>query len=104
MRKILEALRLRADGLSGRQIALSLSLGRATVSDYLRRADVAALSWSLPANLRYKDLIAGGPQSPRPGAPHTFVTTEVFIATFNSNSLRDVPDLIVDKPQSVIDS
>ena len=30
MRKIREALRLRADGFSGRQVAQSLSLGRAT--------------------------------------------------------------------------
>jgi len=56
MRKIREALRLRADGLSGRQMALSLSLGRATVSDYLRRADVAGLSWPLPADLSDGDL------------------------------------------------
>ena len=56
MRKIREALRLRADGLSGRQMALSLSLGRATVSDYLRRADVAGLSWPLPADLSDGDI------------------------------------------------
>ena len=56
MRKIREALRLRADGLSGRQMALSLSLGRATVSDYMRRADVAGLSWPLPADLGDGDL------------------------------------------------
>ena len=56
MRKIREALRLRADGLSGRQMALSLSLARATVSDYLRRADVADLSWPLPADLSDGDL------------------------------------------------
>ncbi len=48
MRKIREALRLRADGLSVRQMALSLSLGRATISDYLRRAGVAGLVWPLP--------------------------------------------------------
>ena len=36
MRKIREALRLRADGFSGRQVAQSLSLGRATISDYFR--------------------------------------------------------------------
>ncbi len=56
MRKIREALRLRADGLSDRQMALSLSLGRATVSDYLRRADVAGLSWPLPADLSDGDI------------------------------------------------
>ncbi len=56
MRKIRETLRLRADGLSGRQMALSLSLGRATVSDYLHRADVAGLSWPLPADLSDGDI------------------------------------------------
>ena len=48
MRKIREALRLRADGLSGRQMALSLSLGRATVSDYLR----ARCGWPVVAFAR----------------------------------------------------
>ncbi|MGI9386961.1 MAG: IS21 family transposase [Methyloligellaceae bacterium] len=56
MRKIREVLRLRAGGLSGRQIAHSLSLGRATVSDYFRRADVEGLSWPLPNTLLDSDL------------------------------------------------
>ena len=56
MRKIREALRLRADGLSGRQISLSLSLGRATISDYLRRADGAGLTWPVPDGLSDGDL------------------------------------------------
>lgn len=37
----------------------------------------------LLARLRYKDLMASGPRSPRPGAPHTFVTTEAFLVTFD---------------------
>ena len=45
------------------------------------------------ARLRYKELIASGPRSPRPGAPHTFVTTEVFLATFDLQTLRDLPEL-----------
>ncbi|MDF1671336.1 MAG: hypothetical protein P1U83_17170 [Roseovarius sp.] len=56
MRKIREALRLRADGFSGRRVAQSLSLGRATISDYFRRADVEGLSWPLPADLSDADL------------------------------------------------
>ena len=56
MRKIREALRLRAEGLSGRRVAQSLSLGRATVSEYFRRADVAGLSWPLPDDLSDTDL------------------------------------------------
>ncbi|QIE47932.1 SMC-Scp complex subunit ScpB (plasmid) [Pseudohalocynthiibacter aestuariivivens] len=51
------------------------------------------VSRDLLARLRYKDLIASGPRSPRPGAPHTFVTTETFLATFDLQSLRDLPEL-----------
>jgi len=37
-------------------VAQSLSLGRATISDYFRRADVECLGWPLPANLSDADL------------------------------------------------
>ena len=43
--------------------------------------------------LRSMDIITNGPKSPRPGAPHTFVTTQTFLATFDLQSLRDLPDL-----------
>ena len=43
--------------------------------------------------LRYKKLIGNGPKSPRPGAPHTFVTTAEFLATFDLQSLRDLPEM-----------
>ena len=51
------------------------------------------VSRDLLARLRFKDLITSGPRSPRPGAPHTFVTTETFLAGFDLQSLRDLPDL-----------
>ena len=51
------------------------------------------VSRDLLARLRFKDLIASGPRSPRPGAPHTFVTTETFLTTFDLHSLRDLPEL-----------
>jgi segregation and condensation protein B len=51
------------------------------------------VSRDLLARLRFKDLIASGPRSPRPGAPHTFVTTEVFLTTFDLQTLRDLPEL-----------
>ena len=54
------------------------------------------VSRDLLARLRYKDLIASGPRSPRPGAPHTFVTTETFLVTFDLQSLRDLPELELD--------
>ncbi len=47
----------------------------------------------LLGRLRYKNLIGNGPKSPRPGAPHTFVTTAEFLATFDLQSLRDLPEL-----------
>ena len=56
MRKIREALRLRADGFSGRQVAQSLAVGRATISEYFRRADVEGLRWPLPADLSDAEL------------------------------------------------
>ncbi len=51
------------------------------------------VSRDLLARLRFKDLIASGPREPRPGAPHTFVTTETFLATFDLQTLRDLPEL-----------
>jgi transposase len=51
MRKIRDALRLRAAGLSTREIAASLSVGQSTVSEYLKRAARAGLVWPLPEAL-----------------------------------------------------
>ena len=51
------------------------------------------VSRDLLSRLRYKDLIASGPRAPRAGAPHTFVTTETFLMTFDLQSLRDLPEL-----------
>ena len=53
------------------------------------------VSRDLLSRLRYKKLITSGPRSPRPGAPHTFVTTETFLVTFDLQSLRDLPDIEV---------
>ena len=51
MRKIRDVLRLREGGLSLRQIAKSLGLGRSTVGDTLSRACKAGLCWPLPGDL-----------------------------------------------------
>lgn len=51
------------------------------------------VSRDLLARLRFKDLIASGPRAPRAGAPHTFVTTETFLVTFDLQTLRDLPEL-----------
>ncbi len=52
MRKIREVLRLKwGKGMSNRQIATSCGIGRPTVSEYLRRAGEAGLSWPLAGDL-----------------------------------------------------
>ncbi|MEM8760986.1 MAG: IS21 family transposase [Pseudomonadota bacterium] len=48
MRKIGDALRLKAAGLATRKIAASLGIGQTTASEYLKRAGQAGLSWPLP--------------------------------------------------------
>lgn len=51
MRKIKDVLRLHAAGRSARQIGPSVGVGRSTVAEYLRRAEVAGLFWPLPEGL-----------------------------------------------------
>ena len=51
MRKIRDVLRLRADDLSKRKIAASLSIGVTTAGDVIRRVRRAGLSWPLPGDL-----------------------------------------------------
>jgi len=56
MRKIRDALRLCAGGLSTRRIGLSLGVGRTTAGEYLRRAKRAGLGWPLPDDLTDAEL------------------------------------------------
>ena len=56
MRKIRDALRLCAGGLSTRRIGLSLGVGRTTAGEYLRRAKRAGLGWPLPDDLTDPEL------------------------------------------------
>ena len=51
------------------------------------------VSRDLLARLRYMELITSEPKVPRAGAPHIFATTETFLATFDLQSLRDLPEL-----------
>lgn len=51
MRRIREVLRLKFEGLSHRTIARSCGVGVGTVSEYVRRARSAGVSWPLPAEL-----------------------------------------------------
>jgi transposase len=48
MRKITEVLRLNAQGLSQRQIALSVGMSKTAVREYLSRAERAGVGWPLP--------------------------------------------------------
>jgi transposase len=58
MRKISEVLRLKAAGLSVREIARSTGAGRTTVFEYMVRADSAGISWPLPDGIGEDDLEA----------------------------------------------
>jgi transposase len=52
MRKIKEVLRLHCEkGLSAREIARSLDIGRGTIKNYLARVQQAGLSWPLPPEI-----------------------------------------------------
>lgn len=70
-------------------IAYHQPIDRAGLADIFGKE----VSRDLLARLRCKGLIASGPRLPRPGAPHTFVTTEAFLVTFDLQSLRDLPEL-----------
>lgn len=56
MRKIRDVLRLSAEGLSPRQIAASLSIGRTTLRGYVDRAADVGLGWPLPPEMSDTDL------------------------------------------------
>ena len=56
MRKIRDVPRLHAGGLSKRQIAVSMNIGRTSARDYINRARRAGLGWPLPDDLTDEDL------------------------------------------------
>ena len=59
MRRIRQVLRLAWEvGLKQRPIARSLTMGSATVGEYLRRARMAGLSWPLSSELNDTELEA----------------------------------------------
>ena len=58
VRKIRDALRMTAAGMSPRKIAPGLGIGRTTLRVYLRRAKEAGLSWPLPDGINDADLEA----------------------------------------------
>ena len=56
MRKIRDAMRLRASGFSTRKIAASLGVSQSTASEYVKRLERTGLSWPLPAELTDAEL------------------------------------------------
>lgn len=58
MRKTTEVLRLRAAGMSARDIARAVGAARSTVGEYLRRAETAGIAWPLPEELDEEGLWA----------------------------------------------
>ena len=56
MRKIGEVARLKAAGLSVRQIARSCNVARSTVAEYLERLADCGLTWPLPPELTEEEL------------------------------------------------
>jgi transposase len=56
MRKIRAVLRQSAEGMSTRQIAASLEIGRTTLQGYLDRARDAEVVWQLPPDMSDTDL------------------------------------------------
>jgi transposase len=74
MRQLVDVLRLRSEGRSVRQVAVSLGLPRSTVADYLRRVATAGLAWPLPdgtdpAALLARLFPAGEPRARRRPVP-----------------------------------
>ncbi len=100
-RQFAEAIKAAAD-LEDQSLAFTeIEMGVLCAIAYHQPIDRAGLkdifgkdvSRDLLARLRFKELITSGPRSPRPGAPHTFVTTPEFLMTFELQSLRDLPEL-----------
>ncbi|GFP43557.1 hypothetical protein HKBW3C_02687 [Candidatus Hakubella thermalkaliphila] len=83
MRKIKEALRLKALGLTNRQIARSVKVSRSTVAEYLRRAEEASLAWPLPEGLDDASLERllfppqGEPKDPKVLPDFSYIHTEL---------------------------
>ncbi len=73
MRKIKEVVRLHSLGLAQRQIARSCSIGQSTVSEYLKAAEAAQLSWPEVADWDETRLAAAlvprAPAEPKPARP-----------------------------------
>lgn len=70
-------------------IAYHQPIDRAGLADMFGKE----INRDLIARLRRQGLITTGPRSPRPGAPYTYVTTEVFLRAFDLQSLRELQEV-----------
>lgn len=93
----------RSIGLSEMEMAVLCAVAYHQPIDRAGLADIFGkeVSRDLLARLRQVKLLANGPKSPRTGAPHTFVTTPDFLAMFDLQSLRDLPELDVAAPDPI---
>lgn len=87
----------RSIGLSEMEMAVLCAVAYHQPIDRSGLADIFGkeVKRDLLARLRHERLLANGPKAPRAGAPHTFVTTPQFLAMFDLQSLRDLPELDV---------
>ncbi|AXQ96158.1 SMC-Scp complex subunit ScpB (plasmid) [Cereibacter azotoformans] len=69
-------------------IAVHQPIGREGLRDIFGKE----IPRELIGRLAGRDLIGTGPREPRRGAPHTFVTTEAFLAAFGLESLHDLEE------------
>ncbi|AUH66863.1 SMC-Scp complex subunit ScpB [Paracoccus zhejiangensis] len=61
--------------------------------DGLKEIFGGELSRDLLGRLSARGLIATGPREPRRGAPHSYVTTDLFLASYDLQSLADLPEM-----------
>jgi segregation and condensation protein B len=89
----------RAEEMTAHEVAV---LAAIAYYQPVTRADLGDVFGQTPGTallgrLKRRGLIAAGPRAPVRGAPHTYVTTPLFLTTFDYDSLDafadDVPDL-----------
>jgi len=79
----------RADMLVLMAIAYRQPINRAQIGDLIGKE----VSRDVIAKLRSLNFVGAGPRSPQPGAPHTYVTTDTFLATWGFQSIHELPDM-----------
>lgn len=73
-------------------VLASIAFHQPISRDGLKEIFGREISRELIGRLSERGLIAPGPREPRRGAPYTFVTTDMFLAAFGLETLRDLPD------------